>query len=97
MMDSKGIDHFFLKVKDVCLLLISVGAMGSWVLGITQVPPRVEANEIRIEELREYMGNNEVFVKGLQKDIEVIKTDLSEIKVILKRTAPYERRGNGAG
>ncbi len=87
-MNSKQGDHLLLKLKDVCLLLIAVGAIGSWVIGITQVPPKVEAHETDIKELKVYASNNEVFVQGLQKDINSMRSDLSEIKHLLKRRLP---------
>lgn len=87
-MNSKQGDHLLLKLKDVCLLLIAVGAIGSWAIGITQVPPKVEANESDIKDLKVYASNNEVFVQGLQKDIDSMKSDLSEIKGLLKRQIP---------
>lgn len=91
-MSESTADHFLIKLKDVILLLISVGAIASWLLGMTTVPPRVEANEDNIKEIKVYMMTNEVFVNGLKKDIDAMRNDLVEIKQILKRTAPYERK-----
>jgi hypothetical protein len=91
-------DNVLIRIKDICLLTIALGAIASWIVGVTQIPTRIEGNEARIEynlnkieKLTEYVLQNEIFVRGLSKDMDSIKSELHEIKTILKKSNQIER------
>ena len=85
MPDGAKFDHVLIRIKDGALLLMSLGAILSWVIGVTQLPVRVEATEEKVKGIEIYMVRNEVFVNGLGKDIDYIKKEISSIASVIEK------------
>lgn len=83
-------DHLLMRLKDIVILSSAVVAIVLWLGDFWGLPSKVSANEMNVQDYKQYKAQNEVFVQGLKKDIDYLKQSIdrqqADIKEILRRT-----------
>ena len=88
-MDGKGLDHILIRMKDIVIILGSIGVGVAWLVGIVALPTKVEANTEDVKQIQTTQQQMKIAVTEIQTDLKYIKSTLTEdrrdIKKILEK------------